>query len=112
MAMGGALHLADWCLAIPSLSLCVQKALEVLLVKGCICKPCVCVYGQESHCVCACVCVFIVIPSVHNETKCHIHFPDSNRFYGPKNNQVSVTGQATGVEAARQRIRVSHMTVT
>ncbi|XP_064388717.1 protein bicaudal C homolog 1-B-like isoform X2 [Halichondria panicea] len=47
------------------------------------------------------------IKKVHSETKCHIHFPDSNRLYSgaEKSSQVSVTGEVTGVEAARKQIR-------
>lgn len=46
------------------------------------------------------------IKKVHEETKCHIHFPDSNRsVHFEKSNQVSITGQINGVEMARQRIR-------
>ena len=45
--------------------------------------------------------------SVHEETRCHIHFPDSNRsLHTDKSNQVSITGQEKGVELARKRIRV------
>ncbi len=49
-----------------------------------------------------------VFPAVHSETKCHIHFPDSNRLYSgaEKSSQVSVTGEVTAVEAARKQIRV------
>ena len=51
----------------------------------------------------------IPLPPVHDETKCHIHFPDSNRsVHGEKSNQVSITGQVSAVETARKRIRVSH----
>ena len=47
--------------------------------------------------------------AVHNETKCHIHFPDANRSTqgGEKSSQVSITGQAANVELARRKIRVS-----
>ncbi|CAI8029150.1 Protein bicaudal C homolog 1-B [Geodia barretti] len=46
------------------------------------------------------------IKKVHEETKCHIHFPDSNRsLHTDKSNQVSITGQEKGVELARKRIR-------
>lgn len=47
------------------------------------------------------------IKSVMTETECHIHFPDSNRNsnVSEKSNQVSIAGQASGVEMARQRIR-------
>jgi protein bicaudal C len=47
------------------------------------------------------------IKQVMSETECHIHFPDSNRnsFITEKSNQVSIAGQAAGVEKARQRIR-------
>lgn len=46
---------------------------------------------------------------VHSETKCHIHFPDSNRLYSgaEKSSQVSITGEVTAVENARKQIRVS-----
>ena len=44
---------------------------------------------------------------VHEETNCHIHFPDSNRsLHSDKSNQVSITGSTNGVELARKRIRV------
>lgn len=50
----------------------------------------------------------LTIELVHDETKCHIHFPDSNRsVHGEKSNQVSITGQVSAVELARKRIRVS-----
>uniref|UniRef100_A0A8C1ICG1 BicC family RNA binding protein 1a n=1 Tax=Cyprinus carpio TaxID=7962 RepID=A0A8C1ICG1_CYPCA len=43
------------------------------------------------------------IKRVMEETGCHIHFPDSNRHsLGEKSNQVSIAGQPTGVEAARE----------
>ena len=43
-----------------------------------------------------------------NETKCHIHFPDSNRTScKEKSNQVSLSGTEQGVEQARNRVRVS-----
>ena len=47
------------------------------------------------------------IKHVMKETECHIHFPDSNRNQNvtEKSNQVSIAGQAAGVELARQRIR-------
>uniref|UniRef100_UPI00398F478E protein bicaudal C homolog 1-like isoform X2 n=1 Tax=Pristiophorus japonicus TaxID=55135 RepID=UPI00398F478E len=46
------------------------------------------------------------IKKVMEETGCHIHFPDSNRNnQTEKSNQVSIAGQASGVEAARGRIR-------
>lgn len=47
------------------------------------------------------------IKHVMKETECHIHFPDSNRNQNvtEKSNQVSIAGQASGVELARQRIR-------
>lgn len=47
------------------------------------------------------------IKTVMTDTECHIHFPDSNRNsnVSEKSNQVSIAGQASGVELARQRIR-------
>jgi len=47
------------------------------------------------------------IKNVMKETECHIHFPDSNRNsqVSEKSNQVSIAGQGSGVEIARQRIR-------
>lgn len=47
------------------------------------------------------------IKHVMKETECHIHFPDSNRNSNntEKSNQVSIAGQTSGVELARQRIR-------
>lgn len=52
--------------------------------------------------------VFSMHDAVHNDTKCHIHFPDSNRapYGGERSNQVSITGQADNLEVARRRIRV------
>lgn len=46
---------------------------------------------------------------VHDETQCHIHFPDSNRLPhgGEKSDQVSITGPVASVELARKKIRVS-----
>lgn len=47
------------------------------------------------------------IQQVMEETGCHIHFPDSNRnLAAEKSNQVSIAGQAAGVELARAKIRV------
>ncbi|XP_055937590.1 protein bicaudal C homolog 1-A-like [Argiope bruennichi] len=46
------------------------------------------------------------IQQVMEETGCHIHFPDSNRnSAAEKSNQVSIAGQAAGVEQARLKIR-------
>ncbi|GFV87180.1 protein bicaudal C homolog 1 [Trichonephila clavipes] len=46
------------------------------------------------------------IQQVMEETGCHIHFPDSNRNNTvEKSNQVSIAGQAAGVEQARMKIR-------
>ncbi|XP_015903132.1 protein bicaudal C homolog 1 [Parasteatoda tepidariorum] len=46
------------------------------------------------------------IQQVMEETGCHIHFPDSNRNSTvEKSNQVSIAGQAAGVEMARSKIR-------
>lgn len=46
------------------------------------------------------------IQQVMEETGCHIHFPDSNRnSTAEKSNQVSIAGQAAGVEQARMKIR-------
>ena len=47
------------------------------------------------------------IKRVHDESKCHIHFPDTNRTVrkGEKCNQVSIMGPAHGVELARRKIR-------
>ncbi|GFY69704.1 protein bicaudal C homolog 1 [Trichonephila inaurata madagascariensis] len=46
------------------------------------------------------------IQQVMEETGCHIHFPDSNRnSTAEKSNQVSIAGQAAGVEQARIKIR-------
>eukprot|EP00731_Ephydatia_muelleri_P025842 Em0017g925a len=47
------------------------------------------------------------IKRVHEESKCHIHFPDTNHATrkGEKCNQVSIMGPVQGVEMARQKIR-------
>lgn len=47
------------------------------------------------------------IKKVHNDTNCHIHFPDSNRsaYGGERSNQVSITGQMESLEVARRKIR-------
>ncbi|XP_023234910.1 protein bicaudal C homolog 1-A-like [Centruroides sculpturatus] len=46
------------------------------------------------------------IQNIMEETECHIHFPDSNRTSTTeKSNQVSITGQTTGVEKARCKLR-------
>ena len=51
-----------------------------------------------------------IIKKVMDDTKCHIHFPDSNRGSGQeKSNQVSIAGQIGGVEQARAKIRVSFL---
>lgn len=48
------------------------------------------------------------IKRVMAETKCHVHFPDSNRTNPTeKSNQVSISGDIQGVESARSRVRVS-----
>ena len=48
--------------------------------------------------------------SVHNDTQCHIHFPDSNRYaQGEKSDQVSITGSLPAVETARINVRVSEL---
>ena len=50
------------------------------------------------------------IQKVMDETKCHIHFPDSNRTNPmEKNNQVSVHGDVEHVERARGAIRVCYL---
>nr|BAO98694.1 bicaudal C [Hemicentrotus pulcherrimus] len=47
-----------------------------------------------------------IIKKVMDDTKCHIHFPDSNRgSQQEKSNQVSIAGQIAGVEQARAKIR-------
>ncbi|KAH1001648.1 hypothetical protein HUJ04_005636 [Dendroctonus ponderosae] len=46
------------------------------------------------------------IKRVMEETKCHVHFPDSNRSNSnEKSNQVSISGDIKGVELARSRVR-------
>lgn len=48
------------------------------------------------------------IKQIMDDTKTHIHFPDSNRFNKhEKSNQVSFTGPLDGVEMARARVRMS-----
>lgn len=48
------------------------------------------------------------IKQIMDDTKTHIHFPDSNRFNKhEKSNQVSFTGPLDGVEKARARVRQS-----
>lgn len=48
------------------------------------------------------------IKRVMEETRCHVHFPDSNRSNpNEKSNQVSISGDIEGVELARSRVRVS-----
>ena len=51
---------------------------------------------------------------VHEETQCHIHFPDSNRLPhgGEKSDQVSITGPVAAAEQARKKIRVRQVHVT
>lgn len=47
------------------------------------------------------------IKRVMAETRCHVHFPDSNRSNtNEKSNQVSISGNIDGVELARARVRV------
>ncbi|VDK85092.1 unnamed protein product [Dibothriocephalus latus] len=44
------------------------------------------------------------------DTKCHIHFPDSNRTnIFEKSNQVSISGSPADVDRARKRIRVTDL---
>ncbi|XP_066139863.1 protein bicaudal C [Euwallacea fornicatus] len=46
------------------------------------------------------------IKRVMEETRCHVHFPDSNRSNSnEKSNQVSISGDIEGVELARSRVR-------
>ena len=46
------------------------------------------------------------VRKVMDETKCHIHFPDSNRSSSAeKSNQVSIAGGVNEVERARELIR-------
>ncbi|KAK5641945.1 hypothetical protein RI129_010492 [Pyrocoelia pectoralis] len=46
------------------------------------------------------------IKRVMEETRCHVHFPDSNRSNPTeKSNQVSIAGDIDGVEKARSRVR-------
>ncbi|XP_012263434.2 protein bicaudal C isoform X1 [Athalia rosae] len=48
----------------------------------------------------------LTIKKVMEETRCHIHFPDSNRNNAQeKSNQVSIAGEMDGVERARARVR-------
>lgn len=45
------------------------------------------------------------------ETRCHVHFPDSNRTnQTEKSNLVTVAGELMGVEKARARVRVGFNT--
>lgn len=47
------------------------------------------------------------ISRVMEETRCHVHFPDSNRTNQmEKSNLVTVAGELIGVEKARARVRV------
>ncbi|XP_071808851.1 protein bicaudal C homolog 1-like isoform X2 [Asterias amurensis] len=47
-----------------------------------------------------------IIKKVMKDTRCHIHFPDSNRgSQQEKSNQVSIAGQIGGVEQARAKVR-------
>jgi len=46
------------------------------------------------------------IQRVMEETKCHVHFPDSNRTsVTEKSNQVTIAGEVSGVELARAKVR-------
>ncbi|KAL1497280.1 hypothetical protein ABEB36_008272 [Hypothenemus hampei] len=48
----------------------------------------------------------LTIKRVMEETKCHVHFPDSNRSNSSeKSNQVSISGDINCVELARARVR-------
>ncbi|XP_050313749.1 protein bicaudal C-like isoform X2 [Anthonomus grandis grandis] len=48
----------------------------------------------------------LTIKGVLEQTKCHVHFPDSNQTNPmEKSNQVSITGDIEGVEMARSRVR-------
>ena len=48
------------------------------------------------------------ISRVMEETRCHVHFPDSNRTtQTEKSNLVTVAGELVGVEKARARVRVN-----
>ena len=48
------------------------------------------------------------ISRVMEETRCHVHFPDSNRTnQTEKSNLVTVAGELAGVEKARARVRVT-----
>ena len=47
------------------------------------------------------------ISRVMEDTRCHVHFPDSNRTnQTEKSNLVTVAGELAGVEKARARVRV------
>ena len=47
------------------------------------------------------------ISRVMEDTRCHVHFPDSNRTnQTEKSNLVTVAGELIGVEKARARVRV------
>ena len=47
------------------------------------------------------------ISRVMEQTRCHVHFPDSNRTnQTEKSNLVTVAGELSGVEKARARVRV------
>ena len=49
------------------------------------------------------------ISRVMEETRCHVHFPDSNRTnQTEKSNLVTVAGELAGVEKARARVRVNY----
>lgn len=48
----------------------------------------------------------INIKKVHEDTQCHVHFPDTNRHpHGERSDQVSITGLLPQVEVARKGIR-------
>lgn len=48
------------------------------------------------------------ISRVMEDTRCHVHFPDSNRTnQTEKSNLVTVAGELHGVERARARVRVT-----
>ena len=52
------------------------------------------------------------ISRVMEDTRCHVHFPDSNRTnQTEKSNLVTVAGELAGVEKARARVRVK-ITIT
>nr|XP_022914396.1 protein bicaudal C isoform X1 [Onthophagus taurus] len=60
-------------------------------------------YVCHSHIIGKCG---LSIKRIMEETKCHIHFPDSNRTNNlEKSNQVSISGDIQGAEVARSRVR-------